>query len=180
MTNEELFDLLSFEDELESVQIISETELEGSAVFISAELSYPGEKMNVPFIHYEGKDWLFTPWDWQSLPAVFDESVIEDIVWRVNGTEQEAIMFEGLPMLAPWVDEINDPYKFRREQRKRLGRSLKEAREDLGLSLRDVEDKTGINKSVISRTEGGRANTTIDTFNELADFYGYRMDLVKK
>lgn len=68
---------------------------------------------------------------------------------------------------------------FRKEARHQFGSSLKKAREENGLSIREVAARTGINKSVISRTEGGRANTTIDTINELVDFYGYRLELKK-
>ncbi|MBD5273431.1 MAG: helix-turn-helix domain-containing protein [Bacteroides sp.] len=67
----------------------------------------------------------------------------------------------------------------RREARRALGASLRAAREAKGYSIRDVEEATGVTKAVISRTEGGRANTTIDTINDLAEFYGLRVDLVK-
>ncbi|MDE5807513.1 MAG: hypothetical protein K2H76_05300, partial [Muribaculaceae bacterium] len=104
MTNEELFDLLSFENDLESVEIVSETELGETASFILARLFYPGEELTVPFIHYEGKDWIFTPSDWQGrLPT--DASEIDTIEWRVDNTETEGVIFEGLPLLSPWTPD---------------------------------------------------------------------------
>lgn len=42
MTQEELFDLLSFETELKQVQIVSQTELKNDATFIIADLGYDG------------------------------------------------------------------------------------------------------------------------------------------
>lgn len=68
----------------------------------------------------------------------------------------------------------------RREARQRLGKELKEAREAAGLSIREAEARTGVDKNVISRTEAGRANTTIDTINELAECYGCRLELSKE
>lgn len=104
MTQKELFDLLSFETELKQVQIVSQTELKNDATFIIADLGYDGETMRVPFIHYAGNNWLFTPWDWQGwLPS--DPSEIEKIDWMVNDTGIEALMFDGLPCLAPWTPD---------------------------------------------------------------------------
>lgn len=59
-----------------------------------------------------------------------------------------------------------------REYRRSIGWQLKEMRTKSGYTLRQVEEATGINKNIISRTEAGRANTTIDTLAVLTDFYG--------
>ncbi|MDE6026669.1 MAG: helix-turn-helix domain-containing protein, partial [Muribaculaceae bacterium] len=168
MTNEELFDLLSFETDLESVKIVSETELGQAGSFIIAQLLYMDGELTVPFVHYEGKDWLFTPSDWQGkLPS--DASEIDTITWRVDNTEMEGVIFEGLPMLSPWTP---NPKKLGREHRKRIGEAFKDAREEMSLSIRDVEESTGISKNIICRLEAGRANATIATLKTIADSYG--------
>lgn len=175
MTNEQLFDLLSFEDGLQAVEIISQEETKNDGLFIRARLFYGDGEMTVSFVHYANLDWIFTPCDWYGKqPETIDE--IKDIDWRVNDTETEGIIFEGLPMLAPWTP---DPKEVRRGHRKRIGKALREAREEAGMSIRAVAEATGIDKGIISRTEAGRANTTIDTINLLADCYGYRLELMK-
>ena len=58
-----------------------------------------------------------------------------------------------------------------REYRRNSGEQLKAMRVKRGYSLRQVEEKTGIARNIISRTEAGRANTTIDTLAILVDFY---------
>ncbi|MDE7442158.1 MAG: helix-turn-helix domain-containing protein [Muribaculaceae bacterium] len=78
------------------------------------------------------------------------------------------------------VGEIKDTTEGRRANRKRMGKALKEAREKRRLSVLEVERRTGVSRTIISRTEAGRANTTIDTINTLADCYGYRLELMKE
>lgn len=68
----------------------------------------------------------------------------------------------------------------KRENRQHLGKALKEAREKCRLSVLEAEKRTGVSRTIISRTEAGRANTTIDTINTLADCYGYRLELMKE
>ena len=174
MTCEELLSLLDFEENLESVEIKSQIQLAHDATFIVAELEFnPEMVMQVPFIHYSGQDWIFTPYDWQGwLPE--NEEDIDRIDWRVNDTDTEGIMFDGLPMLAPWVGEIKDAT---RETRKRIGSRLKESRESQNLSIRTLAEQTGINKSQICRIEAGRLNTGIDTIARLATALGLTLDL---
>lgn len=95
-----LFEIInSFEGQLISVDIISDTEIEEKAHHIVAELKYnDGNVMQVPFIWYEGEDFIFTPWDWQGYNPL-EADAIEDIRWRVNATEQVGIMLNGLPRL---------------------------------------------------------------------------------
>lgn len=106
MTNKDLFDLLSFEVEngLKTVGIIQDVELGDGAHFLRAELTYDyGEDsidtIVVPFIKYDGEDWLFTPWDWQASDFVTSPAEITDIDWRVNDTARHGIMYNGLPRL---------------------------------------------------------------------------------
>lgn len=63
--------------------------------YVSIQLDDDGT-MDIPVIHYEGEDWVFTPWDWQSCFAG-DASDVETVRWRAG--EQEAIMMDGLPRL---------------------------------------------------------------------------------
>ena len=58
-----------------------------------------------------------------------------------------------------------------RNYRRNVGAQLKAMREKRGYSLRFVEEETGISRNIVSRTEAGRANTTIDTIAVLVDFY---------
>lgn len=95
-----LFELIdSFEAQLISLDIISDTKIEEKAHHIVAELKYnDGNVMSVPFIWYEGEDFIFTPWDWQDYNPL-EAAAIEDIRWRVNDTEIEGVMLNGLPRL---------------------------------------------------------------------------------
>lgn len=101
MTTEKLMSLLSFEQpELLSANIISETELKDDATLIVADLSCRTGVLRVPFIHYQGEDFIFTPYDWQdpSLETV-TAADIEDIEWRVSNTNKMVIMLDGLPRI---------------------------------------------------------------------------------
>lgn len=64
-----------------------------------------------------------------------------------------------------------------REYRRNIGAQLKAMREKRGYTLRYVEEETGVAKNIISRTEAGRANTTIDTLAILVDFYAIGLPL---
>lgn len=179
MTNDQLLDLLSFEENLQSVTINSEKELNDNATFIVATLHFNDgldvaeTEMTVPFVHYAGQDWIFTPWDWQGwLPETPED--VDRIEWCVDDSDVQALMFNGLPMLAPWVP---DPHDFNRETRKRIGSQLKAERERQGISIRSLAEKTGVDKNIISRIEAGRANATIDTLNALAMYLGLTVNL---
>lgn len=182
MTNSELLYLLSFEPSLESVEILKQEELEHDATFVvaklQAKLHYPEQvvetEMTVPFVHYTGQDWIFTPWDWDDGALATTPEEIPETKWRVDDTEIEAIMFCGLPMLAPWVPEEPNP---QRATRKRIGQQLQDAREEKGISIRALAEQTGLNKSQICRIEAGRLNTGIDAISKLADALGLRLNL---
>lgn len=58
-----------------------------------------------------------------------------------------------------------------------IGTRIKEARAEKGLTIRDLAEKSGIDKTQISRIEGGRANATIDTLNALAQTLGLRISI---
>lgn len=174
MTNDQLRDLLDFEEPLESVEIIKEYECPSTATFIVARLQYPdGATMTVPFVHFAGEDWLFTPCDWQSWTPTTPED-IDKITWRVDDTETEGVMFMGLPRLLPMVPEEPNPKHL---VRKRIGRLINEAREARGLSLRALSEASGVDKNQISRIEGGRLNASLDTITALATALGLTLDL---
>ena len=90
----------SLDANIVSVDIISDTAIEEKAHHIVAELKYnDGTDIAIPFIWYEGEDFIFTPWwDWQDCNPL-EADAIEDIRWRVNATEKEGVMLNGLPRL---------------------------------------------------------------------------------
>lgn len=173
MTNDNLFDLLDFEDQLDSVEIKSQQEIGQDATFIVAELHYSDSTMTVPFVFHHGEDWILTPCDWQGLLPE-DPEGIGSISWRVNNTDTEAIMFDGVPRLAPWTPDQKD---INRMMRKRLGTQIRAAREAKGLSIRVLAEKAGVDKSQICRVEAGRYNSTIDSINSIASVLGLRLIL---
>ena len=164
MTNDRLLQLLSFDGALQSVEIINEVEV-GDGLFITAQLNYPDEQMTVPFVYFEGSEWIFTPSDWQGVLPQTPED-IDTITWRVNNTEQEGIILDGLPRLAPWAPEPEEDLKLL--ARREVGRQVREAREAAGLSLRALAEKAAISWNHISRIEQGRDNVTIDTLSIIA------------
>lgn len=176
MTNEELLSLLDFEQDLQTVDIINEEQLENDAYLVVAKLNFRDDTMTVPFVYYTGKDWIFAPWDWQGwLPSTREE--IAEINWRVDDTEIEGVIFNGQPILATWIPEEPNP---KRATRKRLGLLLKEAREEKGISIRSLADSCGINKSQVCRVEAGRLNVGIDTLSAMADALGLDITLESK
>lgn len=175
MTNEELYDLLSFEENLESVEIKSIDELKHDGVFVQAKLHYPDQDMKVSFVYYKGKDWLFTPSDWQGWnPDGIDQ--LGEIEWRINDTSTRAIIYDGQPALSPFTEE---PDVIRNESRERIGRELRKAREKAGLTLRQLADITGIAFNHIGRIERGKYNVTLDTLSILAQALGMEVGIVK-
>lgn len=174
MTNEELYDLLSFDGNIESVEIESLVEMAHDGEFITGCLHYPDGDIRLALIHYKGKDWLFTPNDWQSwMPESIDE--IGEIEWRVNDTTQMAIIYDGQPALSPFAAEP----EIICNARERIGNELRKAREEAGLTLRQLAEKTDIAFSHIGRIERGKYNVTLDTLSILAQALGREVGLVK-
>jgi DNA-binding XRE family transcriptional regulator len=170
LDEEDLTNLLGFEPGIYDVKIIKTFAINDEADFIVAELMFEDDEMVVSFIHYRGKEWLFTPQDWQGyMPESPDE--IGEIKWRVNNTEQEGILFNGVPRLAPWE---NDPAI---TTRKTIGAAIREARESQGLSVRQLADKCGIGKNLIIRIEQAKYNYNIDTLTKIAEALGFKIGL---
>lgn len=175
MTNEELYDLLSFDESLESVKIESLVEIAHDGEFITATLYRPDGKIKLAFVHYKGEEWLFTPWDWCGwIPESIDE--IGEIKWRVNDTTQMAVVYEGQPVLPPFAAA---PEVIRNEAREKIGREIRKAREDAGMTLRQLAEKTGIAYNHIGRIERGKYNVTLDTLSILAQALGREVGIVK-
>lgn len=95
----ELYNILSFDKNITSVEILSQQLVSEQAYHLVVKLLLSdGDSLNIPIIWYKGEDWVFTPWDWQSFPSTrIDE--IENITWRVNDTDKTAIIINGLPRL---------------------------------------------------------------------------------
>lgn len=174
MTNEELYDLLDFEQELKGVSIISCQDLNYNGEFVYAQLHYPTGCINVPFVHYKGCDWIFTPCDWQS-PLIERAESIGDITWRVNDTEARGLIFFGQPMLPPTAPHFSDNL---RKKRKHLGQLLKDAREKIGITTVELAERSGVSRGTISRMEAGRMNCTIDSITAIAQALGVSIDFV--
>lgn len=172
MTNQELLDLLDFDAEIKSVEVIREEPLDFGATFVLANLHYEFGDIKVPFVHYSGKDWLFTPSDWQS-PLLDKAESLEDITWRVNDTNVRAIIYYGQPILAPTAPADFD--NANRKKRKEVGILFRETREKAGISAQELADRSGVSRGTICRLETGRMNSTIDTFNTLAQTLGVEM-----
>ena len=87
--------------------------------------------------------------------------------------DRKASYGDSVPPVSPEEQRKTICREFRRD----LGDQLRKAREKKGYSLRSVEEYTGISKKIISRTELGRANTTIDTIALLCRHYGIYLEL---
>ncbi len=102
MTTNDILNALNEVEGLKSAEITRQTELNDGASFTIVDLAiddkYGERTITIPVIHYEGEDFIFTPWDWQSWwPETPDE--IDQVTWRVNATGQEAVMMNGLPRI---------------------------------------------------------------------------------
>lgn len=95
----------SFEENIEDVEILKDVSLGETASLVVARLTYSGGEgkpyaMIVPFIYYDGEDWLFTPYDWDDYyDETFGPDRITDVEWHYNNTEHIGIMLAGLPRL---------------------------------------------------------------------------------
>ncbi len=182
MTNKQLFGILrEFVPGITSANIVKSYPLENQATLLMADLHLNDDNavsdvMRVPFVHYEGKDWLMTPFDWQddNLSNITPDT-IQDISWRVDSTETEAVIFDGLPMLPMWAE---DPTEIKQYARKAVGAMIKEARKANGLTTRQLAEKCGLSNSHITRIESGRYAVTIDSIALIAKALGLQIKLV--
>lgn len=103
--------LLSFCPDITSAEVVSITPLKHGGNLIIARVSFgDGAALDtaaLPIVHYEGKNWVYTPADWKGwLPATADE--LDRITWVVNDTDQEAVDYDGQPMPGPFSAEQGD------------------------------------------------------------------------
>lgn len=99
MTIDILSEILSFDSNIQQIEIISDTEVEERAHHIVAKLTLAdGTSMVLPFIWYDSEEWILTPWDWQAEPSTSIND-IDSITWRVNDSEKKATIVNGLPRL---------------------------------------------------------------------------------
>lgn len=132
--------------------------------------------MTIPFVYYAEGDILFSPSDWQqgNLPKTSQD--IDTIDWRLDVTETEAVNAFGLPMLPPWVQQIEKTEQA--NVRSEIGRQIKEAREKAGLTVRELAEKAGLSHSHIVRIEAGKYSVTIDTLYKICQGLGLRIALI--
>lgn len=174
LEEDELLGILTgFEKDLYDLQIIQMWDINDDADFILAKLEYEDDDIIVPLIHIRGEEWVFTPWDWQGyIPKSPDE--IEQTEWRVNNTETECVMIDGMPRIISW--EL-DPEGVKLETRVRIGRQLRVAREEANLTLRQLAEKVGIAYNHIARIESGRYNVNLDTIAAIASVLGKKIEI---
>lgn len=174
LDEDELLGILTgFEKDLYDVEIIQMWDINDDADFILAKLEYEDDDYTVPIIHIRGKEWVFTPRDWQGyMPTNPDE--IEEVQWRVNNTETEGIIIDGMPRIISWNFNQEEVML---ETRERIGRELREAREKAGLTLRQLAEKVGIAYNHISRIESGRYNVNLDTITAISAALGKKIKI---
>ncbi len=177
MTNEILLAHLSEVGYLYNVEIVSESKLDYGGTFIIANLFFEPETsykdiMQIPFVYYAADNILFSPCDWlqDNLPQTPKQ--ISAIDWRVDTTEIEAVNAFGLPMLPPWIEDIE-----KTRIRTDIGRQVKEARTKAGMTVRELADKAGISHSHIVRIEAGRYSITIETLGKICRALGLKIVL---
>lgn len=98
MNTNDILNALSDVKGLKSAEIVEESEVKDGATFAIVNLDIDGDTWTVPAVHYEGEDFIFTPWDWQGwMPGTPEE--IDQAEWRVNATKQLAVNMDGLPRI---------------------------------------------------------------------------------
>jgi Predicted transcription factor, homolog of eukaryotic MBF1 len=178
ITKFDLLDRLFFEENLLDAEILEQKEIEQGVSFVMARLEFDDaieRYMTLPFVVYDNEDWIFTPWDWQDDFSNITADAIPDIRWRINNSEKEGIIFDGVPRLFGF-----EPAIVRTETRKRIGKLIKTTRENQGLTTRELAKKCGIAYNYICRIEGGRYNTSIDTLSVICKALNIYIDIIPK
>ena len=90
-------------EQVEKVKITF-TQRIGSVEYVKTILKYStGTEIDMCFIIHDDGSW-FSPFDWQGwIPEVAD---IAEIDWMLGVTGKKAVMFNGLPSLAMWIDDF--------------------------------------------------------------------------
>ena len=61
--------------------------------------------------------------------------------------------------------------------KKELGQIIKERRRTLAISQRELADYTGLSVVTLSQIEGGKANSSFDTLNEILHYLNLEIKL---
>lgn len=176
ITKNDLLDRLFFEENLLDVEILEQKEIEEGAFFVMARLEFNDAAvdryMTLPFVLYDNEDWIFTPCDWQDDFSNITADAIPEIEWRVNNTEQQGFIIDGLPRLF-----LREPAVLKKSVRKSIGTQIKDAREKCGMTVRELSDKCQVGPGHISRIESGRYNVSTDTLAIIAKVLNIRIEI---
>lgn len=177
VTQDKLNQLFSFKENLVKVTVKKEYQLVNNAVMLICELIYPKCKRTLPVIYYIGKDYIFTPRvSKNALPKTPED--IANVVWRVNDTHIEAVIFNGLPVLPPGIPEpVANVVDMTRLY---IGSVIRQEREKRGMTLRQLAEKCEMRFSHLGRIERGKNGSNIDTVATIADALGMKISLVPK
>lgn len=69
---------------------------------------------------------------------------------------------------------------FNDNERKRIGKRIREIREEKRIEARQLSAITGINPANLSRIEQGKVSTGLDILTKIANALGYKLDFVKQ
>lgn len=69
---------------------------------------------------------------------------------------------------------------FNDNERKRIGKRIREIREEKRIEARQLSAITGINPANLSRIEQGKVSTGLDILSKIANALGYKLDFVKQ
>ena len=165
MTNQQLLDRLAFDEAISGVEILKEAQPEPGMAFVVASVNTDTlGTIIVPFVIPDNEDCIFTPRDWQAgYTANFTLADVMGVDWRVDDTDQEAIILNGLPRTLAGAAQ-----SLKVAARRRFAKELKAARAAKGYTIRDVEAASGIPHSQYCRIEAGRGNPTFDSLVRLA------------
>lgn len=174
ITRENLQDLLSFEENLESVEIINQVDAEPEMTFVMANLTFTNNvEMEVAFVYPNNEDWIFTPADWQGVMPQ-NTSEVADIEWRVDDSEIPGYIVNGLPRAF-----LAEPSEIKKEMRSEMASAIRAARKEKGWSLRELSAKTGIAYPNLSRFENGRGNINLDSLSIILSVLGLRIKVTE-
>ena len=63
------------------------------------------------------------------------------------------------------------------EWRKKIGEQVRQRRESLGMTQVELSERSGLNRTNISKIEGGRYNVSVDLLGRIAEALGCGIEL---
>lgn len=63
------------------------------------------------------------------------------------------------------------------EWRKKIGEKVRQRRESLGMTQVELSERSGLNRTNISKIEGGRYNVSVDLLGRIAEALGCGIEL---